>query len=201
MRYVWIVQLLLSTCIPANAQAEAPRVETHSQLFLPFHFGVIVPGAGDYELGFSAKTGVEYRLDERFNAFARLNYNSSKLKFRNPLAVFPAVQEGKVGFDDLVAGLGCRAGKKKVKLGLLIQSGLSFCAVPVGEVTDSQLSIREFNTTVFTLIPTVIFEYYLDSKTLIAIEISTAYRNIQVISFAKSKWLLDFCIGVNAPMF
>lgn len=122
--------------------------------------------------GLLTKTSLEYRIRNNNDVFFRLNYDAIDARYEIETNGISNVVEGKVGFSDLIGGMGYRFGDNDFRIFVLAQAGVRFYTFPVLENRDSILVAREESRNLFTTRFTLGLEYYIDQKTAFTVELA-----------------------------
>jgi len=198
-----IITISLILLVVCTAQGQEEKKSTFgSRLFLPsLEVGYVGYGSNMLKGGLLTKFGIEYRFRNNNDIFLRLNYDNRDASYKLQEPALTNVVEGKVGFSDLIFGLGYRFGDNTFRMFGLLQAGQMYYSYPEFEQQGNTIVIREPNRTMVITRATLGFEYYLDEKTAITLEFLQSAFWKQQDFWEDHQGSFGFSVGVITSLF
>ena len=198
--------LIICICLCAISSAQTDFKNPSSigeRIFLPaLEVGYINHLSKNLSGGLIVKTSIEYRINKNSELFTRLNFDTYDAQYQlEKVNDLTNVISGSVLFSDLLIGGGYRLGKIKKRFFILLQPGLKFYYYPRADKTNAIINIEQNSKKIFTSRITLGFEYYINDKNAISLDI-LQNQIWKIIDFWQDKTMsIGMSIGFITALF
>ncbi|MEN0049539.1 MAG: hypothetical protein AAF806_20935 [Bacteroidota bacterium] len=175
--------------------------EVAKRIFMPsIQLGYLNNLSDELSGGLFIQTSIEYQTPK--GLFFRVNYDDYDSDFElEDTQSSIDFQRGKVSFSELIGGIGYRETLNQHNFLVAAQMGYRFYGFPLVEEQGNDIILKFDNRTILSNRYTLGYEYEIDDKAFLALELFASHALKGKDYWADQAWAVGFTIGITTTIF